>query len=160
MGFRGRVDSVDGRIIRGWAVNDDGDPCLVCLVIDGNVVAQTVSDKPRPDLIADGVSSGLGGFWLNIPKLAKPLASNASVAFEDGTQLSGGASLSLAPPAEQSIPSSAGQVESVPARLPAIRLLANPDISQPFDLWLQLFPSLRAPVEHPVRPKTDEQGSQ
>lgn len=71
--FRGAVDVADARTVEGWAV-DEAEPgrrVEVQLFIDGQFVAQSRAELPRPDVLAAGrAASAEHGFRFETPPLA------------------------------------------------------------------------------------------
>jgi amino acid adenylation domain-containing protein len=67
--LRGHIDYVGADLIAGWAQNPLQPEVPVCLevVVDGMVVAQTLADCHRPDLLAAGLGSGRHGFSVRVP---------------------------------------------------------------------------------------------
>lgn len=86
--YRGFVEGVEGDRVRGWAVTQDGRPCEVRADISDSIQLTTVSDRPRPDLLRNGISTGLGGFEFAIPAIEGE-ANTVSIFYRDGTHLPG-----------------------------------------------------------------------
>jgi hypothetical protein len=70
--LRGELDEADAQQIAGWAV-DHATPQAhveVQLYIDGNFIASSMADAPRPDVQAAGLASDpLHGYIFNTPPL-------------------------------------------------------------------------------------------
>ncbi len=71
--LRGRVDTLEGLVLSGWAQNPDQPEAPVCLdvLLDGVAVARTVANQFRPDLLAAGLGSGCHSFRVRLPAKAK-----------------------------------------------------------------------------------------
>lgn len=66
---QGNVDNVLGAVIRGWCWHpgDPGTHVAVQAVVDGEVVASTMADQVRGDLINAGIGAGDHAFNLRMP---------------------------------------------------------------------------------------------
>ena len=69
MGLRGRVGPLDGRILRGWALDgrDLGRRLTIDVEIDDLLVGSCLANILRGDLISSGVGDGRYGFSLELP---------------------------------------------------------------------------------------------
>ncbi len=70
--FQGRVDEVTDGKIKGWCIDPGAlaTPVFVDAMADGSVVASACADKSRPDLLAAGHGTSVGGFELSLPTVA------------------------------------------------------------------------------------------
>jgi hypothetical protein len=64
--FAGHLDGLSGTGAHGWAVDSDGAPCAVRLVVNGTSLQPAMADQPRPDLAEKGLSKGLGGWGISV----------------------------------------------------------------------------------------------
>jgi hypothetical protein len=62
--LQGRIDSIGGGRVRGWAWIPSVPEATVCLeiMVDGVTVADVLADRYRPDLLANGIGSGCHAF--------------------------------------------------------------------------------------------------
>lgn len=70
MAVRGFVDQyhVPGQRVSGWAIDDSSiDKCSVVAVLDGEVIAESVADGMREDLLQAGIADGVCAFSLALP---------------------------------------------------------------------------------------------
>jgi|GEM_PF-892689 len=69
MSYDGVLDSTDGGILRGWAVDSarEDRPVEVTLTLSTGWVAHVLADEFRPDLRASGLGSGRHGFSCHLP---------------------------------------------------------------------------------------------
>lgn len=67
---RGFLEIVSPTAISGWALGGDehSDPVTVQLWDGSRVVAEAVASQPRPDVEAQGIGDGRGGFTLRTPR--------------------------------------------------------------------------------------------
>jgi Phytanoyl-CoA dioxygenase (PhyH) len=70
--FQGFVDEVVDGKVKGWCIDAGAlaRPVFVDAMADGNVVASTRADMSRPDLLARGLGTSVGGFELPLPPSA------------------------------------------------------------------------------------------
>ncbi len=71
--LHGRVDTLEGLFVTGWAQNPDKPEAPVCLdvLVDGVAVARTMANLFRADLLAAGLGSGCHSFRVRLPAKAK-----------------------------------------------------------------------------------------
>lgn len=90
--YHGLVEQVRALTIEGFAV-DSLNPQAVLSVVaiyDGCVIARARADISRPDLAAQGIGGGLGGFSLTLPlRLADAHPHSIVIALEGGIPLRG-----------------------------------------------------------------------
>jgi hypothetical protein len=68
-GLDGRLEQVRDGIVAGWAF-DWSDPSRrveVNVLVDGEMVARTTADMPRPALVREGLGDGRHGFYVELP---------------------------------------------------------------------------------------------
>ena len=67
--LRGRLDRVGADVVAGWAQNPALPDMPICLdiVVNGIVVAQTLANRFRHDLVVAGMGSGHHGFSVRLP---------------------------------------------------------------------------------------------
>jgi Phytanoyl-CoA dioxygenase (PhyH) len=70
--FQGCVDEVANGKVKGWCIEPGAlaTPVFVDAMADGTVVASTCADISRPDLLAAGLGTSVGGFELPLPPIA------------------------------------------------------------------------------------------
>jgi Phytanoyl-CoA dioxygenase (PhyH) len=70
--FQGCVDEVTDGKVRGWCIDPGAlaSPVFVDAMADGSVLASARADLPRPDLLAAGLGTCVGGFELPLPSSA------------------------------------------------------------------------------------------
>lgn len=86
--YRLVIDSSSPLHIRGWSVDSSNISTVVklTLFINGSAFGDYLSDSPRGDLLAKGISSGLGGFYIDNPiHLMAPGSYKIFFQFPDGT---------------------------------------------------------------------------
>ncbi|MCB8877037.1 Hint domain-containing protein, partial [Acidisoma silvae] len=71
----GYVEAVDSQHIVGWALNPSRAEVPVCLdiLVDGQLIAQTLANDHRPDLVAAGYGRGNNGFCVTLPMTLMPV---------------------------------------------------------------------------------------
>lgn len=90
MPYQGHIDTPQGNVIAGWAVDEHGAPCTLSVSVGGAEVATVTSDRARPDLAESGMSQGLGGFRIDLGAHLTPgQESEISVTFPGGAHLPG-----------------------------------------------------------------------
>ncbi|WP_419730022.1 Hint domain-containing protein [Lichenicola sp.] len=80
--LRLQIDLAEAGRLRGWAWCAEYPHTPVCLdvLLDGEVVAQVLADRFRPDLALAGIGAGCHGFELALPNLTPKLAPNLTAA--------------------------------------------------------------------------------
>jgi GT2 family glycosyltransferase len=70
--YRGHLDALHDFVADGWAIDfqSPDQPVTVELLVDGIAVAETLADRPRPDLRDAMIGSGFHGFVVAIPETA------------------------------------------------------------------------------------------
>ncbi|MGB3406976.1 MAG: glycosyltransferase [Jannaschia sp.] len=65
----GHVDRMDGRVIRGWAVDpaDRQTPTVVTVLLDGVFLTEVTADSPRRDVMQAGLGPITCGFEIPVP---------------------------------------------------------------------------------------------
>ena len=94
MVLRGHVDWLSRRQMIGWAQDTTAPDTSVSLFVsvDGRVVGRCLADRPRDDLVREGIGHGRYGFDFAFPEGALPALARCTVAVRregDGTALPG-----------------------------------------------------------------------
>ena len=122
-GFKGKLEKPSKGKFRGWVWDSrrPNERLSVELLLDGVVIATTVADKARPDLVALGIGDGRYGIELAIPDTAQDGRTHSlSYRLVDGGYRFGGASLAVDMPARaaeapRKAPPASRPVKSKPA---------------------------------------------
>lgn len=88
--YRGKLERVSQTRLRGWIIDTQHpDRVLDCtLLVDGLALMQVRNDRPREDLQAAGIGTGLGGFDIPLPlTLLEPGDHPVALRLPDGTEL-------------------------------------------------------------------------
>ncbi len=89
MPYRGHIDTPQADILAGWAIDDYGAPCEIAVAVNGGQAVHILSDRPRTDLLAEGIATGLGGFRIDIAALMTLGENQVTLTFPDGTPVPG-----------------------------------------------------------------------
>ncbi|MGU3330358.1 glycosyltransferase family 4 protein [Methylobacterium mesophilicum] len=94
MALRGHVDWLSRRQIIGWAQDTTAPdtPVSLFVSVDGRVVGRCLADRPRDDLVREGIGHGRHGFDFAFPDGALPALARCTVAVRregDGAMLPG-----------------------------------------------------------------------
>ncbi|MCA1449863.1 hypothetical protein I6F26_25225 [Ensifer sp. IC3342] len=84
--MNGRVDAIDQGRVFGWAF-DPATPnkrLTIRVLLDGNVIAEAVADRNRPDLKRNGIGDGSHAFEIALPEAAAVRAAELVVTALDG----------------------------------------------------------------------------
>lgn len=67
--FKIRIEKFDVSAIRGWTIDQKSTDTIfdVEVLIDGTHFCYTQNNRPRADLLKKGISSGLGGIYVELP---------------------------------------------------------------------------------------------
>lgn len=87
--YSGYIDGFDAANVNGWAVTRAGDACDVTVAVNGMHFATVHAEHPRPDLAAQGLSGGLGGWRVDVRAVIVPGDNRIEVRLPDGTFLHG-----------------------------------------------------------------------
>jgi hypothetical protein len=90
LGYKGFLEGFTENILRGWAVSEDGQPCLCDVFIDDEHVLSVRSLRKRPDLEAAGHARSGGGFAVNLSANLPSGPAMISARFPDGSTIAGG----------------------------------------------------------------------
>lgn len=88
--FRGHVDSFHGSILRGWCAGEDRSPGMISVTINGDLIGHFASNRPRKDLVEQGICSEGGGFSVDLSSFLRAGENSIMVSSLDGKQLSRG----------------------------------------------------------------------
>lgn len=94
MALRGHVDWLSRRQMIGWAQDTTAPdtPVSLFVSVDGRVVGRCLADRPRDDLVREGIGHGRHGFDFAFPDDALPALARCTVAVRregDGAMLPG-----------------------------------------------------------------------
>ena len=155
--YRGAIDTLDGEVLAGWAVTDEGDECEVTLRVNDGPSVRVTASLPRPDLIAQRLARRSGGWSAPIGALLRPGENRIEALFPDGTALPGSPLAIQRPqpsaiPAQQPVPATEPEAEPQPekAELPSLAELDDlslDDISLAVAAGLIELPKAAAPAE-------------
>lgn len=88
-GFVGAIDQLRDGFISGWGVTRVGGPCTVMVTVNDEHRFEVAADRPRPDLAAKQLSTGLGGWRVDVRSALRPGENRIAVTFPDGSPLPG-----------------------------------------------------------------------
>ncbi len=81
MALRGHVDRLTRRQMIGWAQDSTAPntPVSLFISVDGRVVGRCLADRPRDDLVREGIGHGRHGFDFEFPSGALPALNRCTV---------------------------------------------------------------------------------
>jgi hypothetical protein len=153
-GLDGRLEQVRDGIVAGWAF-DWSDPSRrveVDVLVDGERVARTTADMPRPALAREGLGDGRHGFYVELPARLRDggvhTIAAAFCASGDPVAVFTGFVVKVSPAAEewagtsfQALPAEEGSARTSPQALPAADAVNHPGARRRV---LRLRPSIQA----------------
>lgn len=89
-GYRGNVEILSGRYVRGWCASRSGETCNVHVFVNGKHVMSLAALKPRRDLRERGFCADGGGFEFDISGLLSADDALVELCDPDGNVLPGG----------------------------------------------------------------------
>jgi hypothetical protein len=84
--MNGRVDAIDQGRLFGWAYDPQAPDrrLAIRVLLDGNVIAEAVADRSRPDLKRNGIGDGSHAFEIALPEAAASRTGDLVVMALDG----------------------------------------------------------------------------
>jgi len=82
----GRVDAIDQGRLFGWAYDPQAPDqrLAIRVLLDGNVIAEAIADRSRPDLKRNGIGDGSHAFEIALPEAAASRTGDLVVMALDG----------------------------------------------------------------------------
>lgn len=67
--YKLRIEKIDASTIRGWSIDQESPESTydIEIIIDGCHFCYTQNNRPRADLLKKGISTGLGGIYVELP---------------------------------------------------------------------------------------------
>ena len=141
-GYLGAIDTANPARLSGWALTALGEPCLVGISLNDAPSVAILSEAPRPDLTAKGMSTGGGGWHLALAGWLVLGTNRVSVTLPDGSHLPGsplvleGPVIASEPPVAHSPVAMAPKARATVTELPQRQRAAMPSIAELDELSL------------------------
>ncbi|HWH22711.1 MAG TPA: hypothetical protein VNT25_05395 [Allosphingosinicella sp.] len=88
--YKGHIDRQEGARVSGWAVGSSGGACTIGVEVNDVKRIEVRSDGARPDLVSLGMSSGAGGFDIDLSPFLRKGRNSVALRLPDGQVMGGG----------------------------------------------------------------------